>query len=151
MTPAAYGPERRDHLHTLGDDVGPSEAVLERQWWGDAPMNDALFVRWGPSRNLWVCGAPRPEVLTNELSGKSRGEARRGGDSQVGRDCCVNFPRLDGERGRRELAPSFSVRLPRVRVAFFPFARRTASATSARDWGGVFRSFSSSASKRCAT
>ncbi len=42
-------------------------------------------------------------------------------------------------------------RLPRVRVAFCPFARRTCSASSARDWGGVFSSFSSSASNRCVT
>jgi hypothetical protein len=31
-------------------------------------------------------------------------------------------------------------RLPRVRVAFSSFARRTASASSSRDWGGVFSS-----------
>ena len=37
-------------------------------------------------------------------------------------------------------------RLPRVRVAFFPFARRTCSARSARDWGGVLSSFSNSVS-----
>jgi hypothetical protein len=30
-------------------------------------MNDGLFVRWGPCRNLWVCGAPRPEGLTMSL------------------------------------------------------------------------------------
>jgi hypothetical protein len=26
---------------------GSLAAVLERQWWADAPMNDGLFVRWG--------------------------------------------------------------------------------------------------------
>jgi hypothetical protein len=26
-------------------------AVLERQWWADAPMNDGLFVRWELNRN----------------------------------------------------------------------------------------------------
>lgn len=36
---------------TPGGDMGPSEAVLERQWWADAPMNDGLFVRWDVKRN----------------------------------------------------------------------------------------------------
>ena len=30
-------------------------------------MNDGSFVRWGPSRNLWVCGAPRPEGFIMSL------------------------------------------------------------------------------------
>jgi hypothetical protein len=32
--------------------MGLPDAVLEREWWADALMNDGLFVRWELFRNL---------------------------------------------------------------------------------------------------